>query len=100
MATEIAASKLPTFPSEEKESRAGYGQNGYQGPSSDMPGEHTTSGFLPQAVVKIGDWQTRTVSDKGYPIHPGMHSPDAPVKITDNNTRRAAGPITNSSFQR
>jgi hypothetical protein len=26
----------------------GYGQNGYRGPSSDLPGKHTSSNFLPK----------------------------------------------------
>lgn len=59
----------------------GYGQNGFQGASSDLPGEHTTSGFLPQVTVpdKItasenegGNWQTRPVSKDGYPPAHGM----------------------------
>ena len=101
MATEVIASKIPTFPSQEKESTAGYGENGYQGPSSDMPGEHTTSGFLPQATIPGNEHQTRKVSAESYPIHPGMHSPNAaPVKITNENVRPGSKPITNSSFQR
>lgn len=31
----------------------GYGQNGFQGASSDLPGEHTKSGFLPQPDASI-----------------------------------------------
>lgn len=48
----------------------GYGQNGFQGPSSDLPGQHTTSGFLPQSAVPKSDWQTRSVSKEQYaPAH-------------------------------
>jgi pyocin large subunit-like protein len=91
---------MPTFPSQQKRSNSGYGQNGYQGPSSDEPGQHTTSGFLPQATVPANEHQLRTVSAESYPIHPGMKSPAAPGKIPAINTHRASGPITNSSFQR
>lgn len=45
----------------------GYGQNGFQGPSSDCPGENTTSGFLPQSSVPADPWQTRKVSGAQYP---------------------------------
>src|ERR1035441_9916929 len=101
MVDEVVGSEMPTYPSQQKLDRSGYGQNGFRGPSSDMPGEpRTTSGFLPQAVVTVGDWQTRKVSAEGYPIHPGMKSPAAPLKITKDNVRPGAKPITNSSFQR
>jgi hypothetical protein len=59
----------------------GYGQNGYQGASSDTPGEHTTSGFLPQtdqAIVaaRQGDHQDKIGFRKGSaePAHAGMKS--------------------------
>jgi len=60
-----------------------YGQNGYQGASSDLPGEKTTSGFLPQSSVPDSNWQTRHVSaeQKVATAH-GHKNPNAnPVKI-------------------
>lgn len=46
MAQQIVGSKMPSLASEAlKPSKAGYGQNGYAGASSDMPGENTRSGF-------------------------------------------------------
>jgi hypothetical protein len=49
MAQDIVGSNLPEFASDAlKESKAGYGQNGYAGASSDEPGQNTQSGFLPQ----------------------------------------------------
>ena len=48
-----------------------YGQNGYSGPSSDLPGKRTTSGFLPELEPTKGlvenrfkddGWQTRKVA--------------------------------------
>lgn len=82
-------------------SENGYGQNGYQGPSSDTPGQHTTSGFLPKCEVVTGDWQTRKVSAEQYPTHPGMKSPGEPAKIPTATNRRAGGKSANpKSFQR
>lgn len=51
----------------------GYGQNGYDGASSDLPGKHTTSGFLPQAKVPTDNWQTRSVPTQGIPVNRGAH---------------------------
>jgi hypothetical protein len=43
-----------------KPSKAGYGQNGFAGASSDSPNEHTTSGFLPQAdLAGAREWDQR-----------------------------------------
>ena len=48
MAEDVVGSKMPGLASEGlKPSKAGYGQNGYAGSSSDVPGENTGSGFLP-----------------------------------------------------
>jgi len=48
MAEDIVGSKMPGLASEGlKPSKAGYGQNGYGGASSDLPGENRSSGFLP-----------------------------------------------------
>ncbi len=48
MAVDVVGSKMPSLASEAlKPSKAGYGQNGYAGASSDLPGENTQSGFLP-----------------------------------------------------
>ena len=48
MAQDVVGSNMPSLASEAlKPSKAGYGQNGYHGASSDTPGENTTAGFLP-----------------------------------------------------
>lgn len=51
-----------------------YGQNGFQGSSSDLPGKHTTSGFLPQVKLPNADanFQTRKVENKAYANTFGM----------------------------
>ena len=54
-----------TFIQPREPANNGYGQNGYQGPSSDVGkrGVPTTSGFLPEVAdtVPASDWQTRAV---------------------------------------
>jgi hypothetical protein len=53
----------------------GYGQNGFQKASSDLPGnKKTTSGFLPEVTLPATDdnWQTRKVKADAYATHPGM----------------------------
>jgi hypothetical protein len=94
MATDVVGSKMA--------SKNGYGQNGYSGASSDTPGQHTTSGFLPQATLPA-DWgQTRPVSpEQKVPTTKGMRSRnDEGGKIPAVNTRRTRAPLTNRSFQR
>lgn len=120
MAVDIVGSKQPQFASQAKPNNSGYGQNGFQGPSSDLPGDRTTSGFLPEdAGIKgiIGDaksdladnyragrgnWQTRTVS--AQPITPSntMHSPnkDADKVPTANSHRAISRPAGRTDFQR
>lgn len=63
---DVIGSKLPA--------KNGYGQNGYGGASSDLPGKHTkVPKFGPgDADPNPGDWQTRDVSTEAYPTHPGM----------------------------
>lgn len=67
-AEEFIQSKLPAD--------NGYGQNGYRGASSDLPGENTSSNFLPKCSVdagrKAGDFQTRSVDDKSLATTFGM----------------------------
>jgi len=69
-----------------------YGQNGYNGASSDLPGEHTCSGFLPEcklpADYKGADWQNRKVSADPFPKAHGMKTPSAPIKIAAKTHRR------------
>jgi hypothetical protein len=67
---DILGSKLPADNA--------YGQNGFSGASSDLPGERTTISkkFAPpdpkQSDIK-SDWQTRAVSaEQKVPTKPGM----------------------------
>lgn len=79
-----------------------YGQNGFQGASSDLPGQHTTSGFLPAVKLPAenDDKQTRNVKSEQYPTTFGMSGPKASSKITSSNLRRPNEPRTGKHFQR
>lgn len=81
-----------------------YGQNGYQGPSSDMPGEATRMdrdfGLAADPSAAPGNWQTRTVAKEGYKPAFGMKSPAEPAKIPDGNIRRSRVQAAPGSFQR
>lgn len=80
----------------------GYGQNGFTGPSSDTPGEHTTSGFLPAVKLPAAgnDGQTRDVKSEQYPTTFGMSGPKASSKVGTSNLRRPNEPRTGTHFQR
>jgi hypothetical protein len=49
-----------------------YGQNGAPNSSSDLPGQPTTSGVLPQTVLPVDDWQTRGVGTLGKGSKPAV----------------------------
>jgi hypothetical protein len=89
-----------TFIGSHEKAMNGYGQNGYQGASSDMPGQHTTSGFLPQAEIPASDWQMRKVSKEGYAPSFGMKSPAEPAKVPSVTTHRTSKQAAPGSFQR
>ena len=78
MAQDIVGSKMPSLASDAlKPSKAGYGQNGYAGASSDLPGENTKSGFLPgvdlpAAMADMKAVETRKVSNESAPLSFGM----------------------------
>jgi hypothetical protein len=75
MTEDILGSKLPA---ENK-----YGQNGYPGASSDLPGEKTrVKGFGPPADASAGDWQTRNVSKEQLPAAHGHRSRNAESTTT------------------
>jgi hypothetical protein len=79
----------------------GYGQNGFQGPSSDTPGKHTTSGFLPQVTAPVDDnWQTRKVDATPYPAAHGMKARDSKSDFPTANVRKSSVPASSKSFQR
>jgi hypothetical protein len=83
MADDTADTDTDTFIESHEPANNKYGQNGYQGPSSDLPGQHTTSGFLKQVELPKADanFQTRKIDASAYPTHPGMSAQTAPGKI-------------------
>jgi hypothetical protein len=100
MAQDVVGSKMPSLASDAlKPSKAGYGQNGFAGASSDLPGENTTSGFLPApdyaaAIARVSE------TDGAYKGgRTGKGNPPAPPKggdsFTSSQTRDvSAAPIT------
>jgi hypothetical protein len=79
-----------TFIQSRQPAKNGYGQNGFLGASSDLPGKHTTSGFLPQVALPKtdGNWQTRKVDAAPITVHSGMAAPGASLKIVDHIHRK------------
>lgn len=74
----------------------GYGQNGYRGASSDLPGKRTQTHFLPDgqgafAKAKSDDWQTRKVSAEPLPSKQDGAKPGAtvPTKLSYAGAPRA-----------
>lgn len=86
MADEIVGSKMPSLASDAlKATGEGYGQNAFDGASSDLPGKRTESGFLKTCDgVPSGDWQTRKVSSEQYPTAHGLAKRDCTSSIPDN----------------
>lgn len=81
-----------------------YGQNGYHGPSSTVPGDKEVriKGFGDAVAVpeRTDNWQTRKVETSPYPTTHGMSAPRAPEKIPSANIRRASVSANPKSFQR
>ena len=74
MAQNIVGSNFPDFASEQLEvpkGKPGYGQNQFSGASSDLPGEKTTSGFLPAPGPALNS-QMRTLPPGNVPDSFGM----------------------------
>jgi hypothetical protein len=65
------------------DSKSGYGQNGFLGPSSDTKIGKTKSGFLPDPVAAINS-QLNPTRVSGDPItaHAGMRNRNAESKTT------------------
>ncbi len=80
MADSIIATNIPA--------NSGYGQNGFNGPSSDLPGKNTTSGLLPRVTIPDDQTQVRKLSADAIPSAHGMRNVSAnPVKIATKLSR-------------
>lgn len=92
------------FVGSHEKARNGYGQNGYQGPSSDLPGQATRMdrdfGLSADPSHDPGNWQTRNVSKDGYKPAHGMKAPSEPAKVPDANVRKSRVQAAPGSFQR
>lgn len=99
------------FVASKQKAKNAYGQNGYQGPSSDLPGQHTVMdrdfGLATDPDVAItdqpgetGNWQTRAVSAEQYAAHPGMKSPDSKSEFPTANVRPVSKRALGGNFQR
>jgi hypothetical protein len=100
----MADEESEIFVGSHEKAKNGYGQNGYQGASSDLPGQSTRMdrdyGLAADPSAGAGDWQTRKVSGEQYPTTFGMKTPAEPAKIPDANVRRARVQAKPGSFQR
>lgn len=79
MAIKVDGSNEATFPSEVKQAKGGYGQNGYGGPSSLTPNDAPfkgQSGFLPGPGTPVND-QLRKVKADALPTTYGCKNPNA-----------------------
>lgn len=90
------------FVASREKANNGYGQNGYQGASSDLPGENTTSGFLPAVTLPAenSDGQTRKVDGTQITAHPGMKARDSKIAFPTNNVRVASKRALGGNYQR
>jgi hypothetical protein len=92
------------FAASREKAKNGYGQNGYQGASSDLPGQSTRMdrdyGLPADPSSAPGEWQTRKASKEAYKPAFGMKAPAEPAKVPDNNVRRAHVQAKPGSFQR
>jgi hypothetical protein len=81
-----------------------YGQNGYLGASSDLPGQKTRMnrdyGLDADPSADAGNWQTRKVSQEQYPTTFGIKAKADVAKVPDANIRRATKQAAPGSFQR
>jgi hypothetical protein len=75
-----------TFIQSREKANNGYGQPGYQGQSSDLPGKHTTSGFLPETILPAaddtGNVQMRKIDASPLAAAHGMKSRIAPGGVS------------------
>jgi hypothetical protein len=100
------------FVSSREKAKNGYGQNGYQGASSDLPGQSTrmdrdyglaadpSLDGVTKNFGEAGNWQTRKVSKEAYTPAFGMKAPSEPAKVPDSNVRRSRVQAKPGSFQR
>ena len=101
------------FVGSHEKAKNGYGQNGYQGASSDLPGHATrmdrdfgldADPTIPGAVTSKFDeapgWDTRAVKAEPYAPAHGMKARDSKIDFPSANVRRATKQAAPGTFQR
>lgn len=92
------------FVASREKAKNGYGQNGYQGASSDLPGQATRMdrdfGLAADPSADPGKWQTRDVSAEPIKAACGMKVRDDKMTFPDANVRRATKQAAPGTFQR
>lgn len=97
------------FVASKEKPKNGYGQNGYQGASSALPGQKVTSGFLPEVKLPDGvtakvnegaNWQTRAVDAAQYPASHGMKARNDKIDFPTANVRPASKRAAGGNYQR
>jgi hypothetical protein len=101
-----------TFVGSHEKAKNSFGQNGFQGPSSDLPGQRTVMdrefglkddpdlGGVTTKPTETGNWQTRAVSAEPYTAHPGMKARNDKIDFPTGNVRKSSVPVNPKSFQR
>jgi hypothetical protein len=94
------------FVGSHEKAKNGYGQNGYQGASSQLPGDAPVRmdrdfGLAADPSAAPGDWQTRKVDATPYSTHPGMRSPNSKLDAFPSaNVRPASKRAMGGNYQR
>ncbi|MGY3441109.1 hypothetical protein [Bradyrhizobium sp. USDA 4473] len=81
------------------------GNNGFQGASSDLPGDHTVMnrdyGMPADPSAAPGNWQTRPVNSEALPTAVGHHNPNSsPVRVAPKLDRQPSQPARGGNYQR
>lgn len=111
MPQDILGSKMKTFPQAPgaRERATGYGQNGFSGASSLLPGEKVDRSPIMQGIAQpdpdlksVQSWQTRTISAKPIKATPTMKRQQGALGTLPNTTSRGTvvKPAPRGDFKR
>jgi len=100
MPTDIVGSREPEFASDVKISNVGYGQNGYNGPSSLTPAQArkvsktyaSIATATPDIKADASNVQARKISAKPIKAHPGTKGPSTGAKVPTTLLSRSVPP--------
>ena len=102
---DVVGAPPETFIGSREKSDNGYGQNGFDGASSDLAGDPQTKmnrdfGLSADPTSAPGDWQTRAVKADAYAPAFGMKPANGVSTFPTNNVRKATTRGPNGNFQR